>query len=152
MEDARNFSIAAMQRYNNSPWDLKASLTKKIYQEEHVDLRTSDLMCFPWAVVEVKCHSTDDRAKDFCYRQAANASATALDIMTALFKESAHSNPDNLPPIIAFTCTGPELRLWLMYWTKVDGTKIKVRSRRNRNNGRKAKLSLRKWFVYGPPI
>jgi hypothetical protein len=125
MEDAQNFSGDTIRELNNSPWELKASLTPKIHQRHRTDLKDSDLMCFPWAVVEVK-HPLG--SKDFCYRQAANASAKALDIMTRLFEEPGGQVPNDLPPIIAFTCIGPELRLWLMFWSEQDGRQIKVRT------------------------
>lgn len=137
MEIARNFFADTIRRFNDSPWELKPSLTTKIYQDDCTELHTSDLMCFPWAVVEVKRRSTDEGVKDFCYQQAANASATALDIMTRLFGASDGRIPDDLPPIIAFTCNGPELRLWLMFWCNRDGRRVKVRfhsiERRNCN-------------------
>ena len=114
MDIARNFSAESIRRFNNSPWTLKLSLTTKIYQEHSSELYTADLVGFPWAVVEVKRRSTDESVKNFCYQQAANASATALDIMTHLFEVSDGRALNDLPPIIAFTCIGPELRLWLM--------------------------------------
>ena len=126
MDIARNFFADTIRRFNDPPWELKLSLTTKIHQEDSAELRTSDLMGFPWAVVEVKRRSTDEGVKDFCYQQAANASATALDIMTSLFEKSDGRALDELPPIIAFTCNGPELRLWLMFWCNLDGRRVKV--------------------------
>ena len=126
MDIARNFLADTIRRFNDPPWELKVSLTTKIYQEDSAELRNPDLMCFPWAVVEVKRRSKDEGVKDFCYQQAANASATALDIMTDLFKTSHGLVPDDLPPIIAFTCIGPELRLWLTFWCNREGRSVKV--------------------------
>jgi hypothetical protein len=126
MDIARNFLADTIRRFNDPPWELKPSLTTKIYQEDNAELRTSDLVCFPWAVVEVKRRSTDEGVKDFCYQQAANASATALDIMTRLFKTSDGRVTDDLPPIIAFTCNGPELGLWLTFWCNREGRSVKV--------------------------
>jgi hypothetical protein len=125
MTDARNFSGATIRKLNNRPWELKASLTNKIHQKIPTELKDSDLMCFPWAVVEVK-HSSG--RKDFCYRQAANASATALDVMIRLFTGPGDRILDDMPPVIAFTCIGPEFRLWLMYWSEQDGLMTKVRT------------------------
>jgi hypothetical protein len=123
--EARNFSGTTIRRLNSSPWELKASLTNKIHQKNPTDLKDPDLMCFPWAVVEVKHLSGQ---KDFCYRQAANASATALDVTTRLFTEPDGQVSNDLPPTIAITCIGPEFRLWLMFWHEQDGRRIKVRN------------------------
>lgn len=133
MDHARNFFADKIGRLKDKPLELKATLTTKIYQKKPAEMKTSDLMCFPWAVVEVKHRTVAESKKDFCYQQAANASATALDIMTRLFGEPDGQVPDDIPPIIAFTCIGPELRLWLMFWHKRDGRRTKVRYRkRNR--------------------
>jgi len=126
MDIARNFLADTIRRFNDSPWKLKLSLTTRIHHGDSAEFRTSDLMCFPWAVVEVKRRSTDEGLKDFCYQQAANASATALDIMTGLFKTSDGRFTNDLPPIIAFTCNGPELRLWLTFWCNREGRSVKV--------------------------
>jgi hypothetical protein len=127
MEVARSFFAETIRGLNDPPLKLKPSLTTKIYQDDRAELHTSDLICFPWAVVEVKRRSKDEGVKNFCYQQAANASVTALDIMTRLFEVSGGQAPDDLPPIIAFTCIGPEIRLWLMFWCNRDGRRVKVR-------------------------
>jgi hypothetical protein len=127
----RNFSADTIRKLSGSPWELKPSLTAKIHQGDFGNMESADTMCFPWAVIEVKKrpHKQQDvtHVRDRCFQQAANASATALDIMTRLFQEPGGHISDELPPSIAFTCIGPELRLWLMFWEIIDGKKVKVR-------------------------
>ncbi|KAI7177126.1 hypothetical protein KC316_g9704 [Hortaea werneckii] len=78
-------------------------------------LNSSDLMCFPWAVVEVKQPRVEKSKVEECYCQAANGSAMALRMLGALFRNATGCVPTDLPPIIAITCVGPELRVWLTY-------------------------------------
>lgn len=84
-------------------------------------LNNSDLMCFPWAVVEIK-HPRAEKSKiEECYCQAANGSAIALRMLGALFQKATGSVPTDLAPIIAITCIGPELRVWLTYNARASG-------------------------------
>ncbi|KAI7226979.1 hypothetical protein KC330_g8602 [Hortaea werneckii] len=78
-------------------------------------LSDSDLMCFPWAVVEVKHARVDQSKISNCYLQAANSSAVALRMLGELFKKATGSVPEDMPPIIAFTCIGPAVQVWLTY-------------------------------------
>jgi hypothetical protein len=139
MDLFRNFSADTIRKLSRSPWELKSSLTTKIPQGDLEDLQNSDTMCFPWAVVEVKKCPRRQDVRHRCYRQAANASATALDITTRLFEEPGGHVSDDLPPIIAFTCVGPELRLWLTFWVTIDGRKVKVRIHKEVDTYRSAK-------------
>jgi hypothetical protein len=70
-------------------------------------------------VVELKHAKVPPRDTEFCYRQAANATAAALDIQEALFKEThkhlCDGTPLGFPPIVAFTCVGANIRVWLAY-------------------------------------
>ena len=60
-------------------------------------LKTHDLLCYPWAIVELK-HSLVSQAEvKVCYYQAANASAAALSLqenlsswLLVLFRKSCH--------------------------------------------------------------
>lgn len=74
-----------------------------------------DLMCFPWVVVEVKKPDVDLPDVQQCYCQAANGCTIALNILRSPFLKAYGNIPDDLPPIIAFTCVGPDLRLWLAH-------------------------------------
>lgn len=82
-------------------------------------LKAHDLLCFPWAVVEMKYSSISQDKVEYCYCQAANASAAALRLQEQLFEHAYGDSPKNLPPIIAFTCIGPCIKVWLTY--RVEG-------------------------------
>jgi hypothetical protein len=85
-------------------------------------LETKDLACFPWAVVEVKKHvrTKDVTPIERCYCQAANASAAALDIRAQLFNKVSGDAVSPLPPVIAFTCIGHIVKVWLTYLDTSD--------------------------------
>jgi hypothetical protein len=87
-----------------------------------------DLVCFPWAIVEVK-HGTGrgDKAK-FCYCQAANGSAEALIMREKLAAKVDSPSTDALV-IFSFTCVGPSVRLWLTFRQPVSTTPMNQRSR-----------------------
>ena len=80
-------------------------------------LGTTDLACFPWAVVEVKKHVRTSNVSPIerCYCQAANASAAALDLRAQLFNKLSSDAVSSLPPVIAFTCVGHIVKVWLTY-------------------------------------
>lgn len=98
-------------------------------------LQAKDLMCFPWAIVEVKKGtaeslannpSTDknearehEKRTEFCYCQAANASAAALILRERLAeKADVTSGAEAAQVIFAFTCVGPTAKLWITYREK----------------------------------
>lgn len=100
-------------------------------------LSDSDLMCFPWAVVEVKHARVDQSKINDCYLQAANSSAVALRMLGALFQKATGSMPEDLPPVIAFTCIGPAVQVWLTY-----------KAGSNRENGHKMVRKLDIFSVF----
>lgn len=67
-DNVRSFRADMTQRLEDPQWELKASLTTKIYRDNSTEKYDSDLMCFPWAVVEVKRRSIRKDARDLCYR------------------------------------------------------------------------------------
>ena len=100
--------------------DLRATPTKGLKgKNSGGDVGEHHLVCYPWAVVEVKHGQVDNSDTTFCYRQAANATAAALVIQESLWKVSHNSLgrriPSDLPPIVAFTCIGPKVRVWLTF-------------------------------------
>lgn len=104
---------------------IRTSKTFRGLMEEH-------LLCYPWAVVEVKHAKVDDKDIKFCYRQAANAAAAALDIRYSLFA-SSHPTLDEdkvrglpIPPIITFTCVGPSVKVWLAYLESSTNRKVSI--------------------------
>jgi hypothetical protein len=90
-------------------------LRKWIDRPGRTDLSSSDRSCFPWAVVEMKRHAEDpDESIERCYCQAANAAAAALELQAQLFDKVGDPFFE-LPPVIAFTCIGPIVKVWLAY-------------------------------------
>lgn len=79
-------------------------------------MRGPDLMCFPWAVVEVKSAIVDGDPERMCYCQAANASAAALSLREKLLLASKKNEPNPEALVIfSFTCVGTHVKLWLTY-------------------------------------
>jgi hypothetical protein len=74
----------------------------------------ADLTCFPWAVIEVKTSKWKRDRAEFCYCQAANASAEAL-IMREKLAERVNGPSNDALVIFSFTCVGPSVRLWLTF-------------------------------------
>lgn len=99
-------------------------------------LEAKDLMCFPWAVVEVKRGTAEPVADDkhidneaeakehkkrtqFCYCQAANASAAGLTLrehLAARAKDSSKLQSTRI--MFSFTCVGSAVKLWITYREK----------------------------------
>lgn len=92
-------------------------------------------MCFPWAIVEVKRGTSEPLANnslinkrearehkertEFCYCQAANASAAALILRERLAeKADATSGAEAAQVMFAFTCVGSTAKLWITYRKK----------------------------------
>lgn len=95
------------------------------------NLSSADRTCFPWAVVEMKRQATTlDASIEKCYCQAANAAAAALDMQRQLFSEFNDNTWSQPPPVIAFTCIGSDVKVWLMYEDKQGqfGKQMKVRT------------------------
>ncbi|OJD23269.1 hypothetical protein ACJ73_05375 [Blastomyces percursus] len=74
-------------------------------------LSPEELVCFPWAVVEQSrgIFSTSEN----CAR-VANAALTALRLNQELSKWATCSD-DSVPPVVAFTCIAPDIKVWLTY-------------------------------------
>ena len=95
-----------------------------------------DLMCYPWAIVEVKRGTAEpavdgeherneaearahERRTQFCYCQAANASAAGLTLREHLAESAKDSSKlQNARVMFSFTCVGSAVRLWLTYREK----------------------------------
>lgn len=81
----------------------------KLLDERH-------LLCFPSAVVEVKHHKVTPSAREKCYCQAANASSSALSMLSTLSAYTHGSfSPQTVRPVVSFTFIGPEARVWITY-------------------------------------
>jgi hypothetical protein len=101
-----------------------AGLRRWMKSPNNTFMSSSDLTCFPWAVVEFKkeAQACSVSPEDRCYCQAANASAAALDLRRLLFANIFDDAVSILPPVIAFTCVGHIVKVWLTYLAGPDGT------------------------------
>ncbi|KAJ4378643.1 hypothetical protein N0V86_005513 [Didymella sp. IMI 355093] len=99
-------------------------------------LEAKDLMCFPWAIVEVKRGTAGpsaglehkikkaearahERRTQFCYCQAANASAAGLTLRERLAANAKdNSGLRNARVMFSFTCVGSAVKLWITYREK----------------------------------
>ncbi|MCJ1383186.1 hypothetical protein MMC17_006299 [Xylographa soralifera] len=116
-ECVENFSIEVLGELRSSkglissPVSALSSWTKN----RNYDLKRSDLISFPWAVVEFK-HSTVQKSPvQICYCQAANGASAALKFYESLSKIATGKINDHIPPVVAFTCVGPNVKVWLAY-------------------------------------
>jgi hypothetical protein len=102
-------------------------LRKWIEAPDKTILSSHDKSCFPWAVVEFKKHATAPGSsdKERCYCQAANAAAAALELQDQLFDKVGSDASLQLPPVIAFTCVGPIVKVWLAYQDEACPTRKK---------------------------
>jgi hypothetical protein len=95
-------------------------------------LEAKDLMCFPWAIVEIKRGTAfheqqakeaearaHEKRKQFCYCQAANASAAGLTLREDLAaRANDTSKLDDARVMFSFTCVGSAVKLWITYRQK----------------------------------
>lgn len=89
--------------------------TLKTHMAESQSLGRSDLICFPWALVEVQSAT---EPPELCYCRAANGAHTALSMLKHLYQPTwteTRVTVHTIPPVVAFTCSGPEIRVWLSF-------------------------------------
>jgi hypothetical protein len=128
-DTARNFSLELLSHLCAiSPGGLLSSPRAKLEKLPECRERSAwALTCFPWAIVESKKENHDIQ---FCYRQAVNAASVALRMFQGLMQAKYILDDDNIPPVIAFTTIGQNVRLWLAYCSKTeDGTSEYVSSK-----------------------
>ena len=116
----QGFSLQVLKDLrNNSKLLLKSAPTTpfKDYNEtKHPTLGAQHLICYPWAIVEAKKCKSNKSDEIFCYCQAANASASALQLRERLARKSKDpSRAHDTLSIFAFTCVGPSVKLWVTY-------------------------------------
>jgi hypothetical protein len=119
----KNFTLSTLNELRNRPTDNVISSPRTSLQqwkpEKRKELGAADLMCFPWAIVEVKTSPCKTAFKQFCYCQAANASAEALTMREKRAAQAEQPSRDALL-IFSFTCVGPSVRLWVTYRASVS--------------------------------
>ncbi|KAF2001483.1 hypothetical protein P154DRAFT_619485 [Amniculicola lignicola CBS 123094] len=114
-EDFRHFSADTLQVLEDKA-RVQTTPTTGIGKQNTSKLLSTALVAFPWAVVEVKHAEVSLSDRQFCYCQAANASAEALKIRESLIRATGDWENRNCHiPIVSFTCVGPEVRLWLTF-------------------------------------
>lgn len=116
-----NFSASFIRELSQSPRALKCTLTNNLLNAKDGTaafgkLQKKDLMAFPWAIVEVKPEDAMEASEQFCFNQAANASSAAVRMRRNMIEACPGSNPNDISPVVAFTCIGPRVRVWLTYF------------------------------------
>ncbi|PGH09626.1 hypothetical protein AJ80_07655 [Polytolypa hystricis UAMH7299] len=87
-------------------------------------IRQNQLLCFPWAVVELHPEEVpQESTEQFSYCQAANGALVALKLYEDLYKR-AIGHDGSIHPVVVFTCIGSEVRLWLAYSDSKDNKLI----------------------------
>lgn len=150
---------------NRKKGSVISSPTTKLHQaakNQRVTLSAKDLMCFPWAIVEIKhgierpitsdghmtqnksSESKHEKRKQFCYCQAANASAAGLILREelAMVAEDKLRLHDALV-MFSFTCVGPTVKLWITYREKPVSPTIYFRVNRNSDSDKSEHTSKR---------
>lgn len=136
-----SFSLPLLSELRNrKKGSVISSPTTKLRQtakNKRMVLAAKDLMCFPWAIVEVK-HGTErpvvddghmrhnngngrkhEKRKQQCYCQAANASAAGLTLredLAVMAKDDSGLHDALI--MFSFTCVGPTVKLWVTYREK----------------------------------
>lgn len=86
--------------------------------EEDKQLSDEALLCFPWAIIEVKKPDAPPADIMECYCQAANGASSCLTMLEQLTKHNGtRHTSDSVKPIVVFTFVGPDVKLWLAYTT-----------------------------------
>ena len=78
------------------------------------------LLCYPWAIVELKPPDSPNADILYCYCQAANGASSSLTLLEQLtkYRGEAHAQ-EPIPPILSLSFIGPEVKVWLVY-TKIS--------------------------------
>ncbi|ORY15326.1 hypothetical protein BCR34DRAFT_184004 [Clohesyomyces aquaticus] len=128
--EVRYFSRGVLSKLRrNADPKVKSAPTTHLQttKDESQTLNANGSICFPWAVVEVKRnkvitaaslkHSSENKEMEqFCYCQAANASARALELREGLLKGVKFTKERrNIQVIFSLTCVGPSVKLWVTY-------------------------------------
>jgi hypothetical protein len=79
------------------------------------------LLCFPWAVVELKQQFVAAAEIEYCYCQGVNAASRALRMFETLSRYSDTVDGEQIPPVIVLTFIGPRFKLWIAFSTLDSG-------------------------------
>lgn len=128
-EYIQSFSLSVLGKLRTKRVHSAATsgLRNWILKGDDGKLKAPDLLCFPWAIVETKHCLGSSGEVEKCYCQAANASADAFSLQEQLLTVAFDNTPRTLSPIIAFTCIGPRIKVWLTYrWKQSDPEKTLI--------------------------
>jgi hypothetical protein len=136
-EESDSFSLTILEQLRNRGKEsLISTPTTALYnwasKKNAKLLEAKDQMCFPWAVVEIKRGTAfheqqagkaearaHEKRKNFCYCQAANASAAGLTLREDLAaRANDTSKLGDARVMFSFTCVGSAVKLWLTYREK----------------------------------
>lgn len=84
-------------------------------KDNNYQLIRSHLLCFPFAVVQLKPVEEQQIAVEQYICEAANAASAVLTLLDSLHERSGRAAVEKTPPVIAFTFAEPEIKLWLAY-------------------------------------
>ncbi|MCJ1401053.1 hypothetical protein MMC11_004265 [Xylographa trunciseda] len=74
------------------------------------------LLCYPWAIVELKPPDSANADVLLCYCQAANGASSSLTLLEQLTKHKGEAHPQEpIPPILSISFIGSEVKVWLAY-------------------------------------
>ena len=78
--------------------------------------KASDLICFPWLIVEQK---RNGETREQCYCQAANAGAAAVMMFERLCRHvpmgPSAKREAQIPPVVTVTTVEKVVRVWIAY-------------------------------------
>lgn len=106
------------QRLNNEQPERNESPT--IEPDNNADRKFSKehLLCFPWAIVELKKEFVRAGEVTKCYCQGANAASRALRMFEILSRYADTVDGEQIPPVIVLTFIGPIFKLWIAFSTR----------------------------------
>ncbi|KAF1981097.1 hypothetical protein K402DRAFT_343095 [Aulographum hederae CBS 113979] len=89
---------------------------RPFFPEPFLDVDTADLVAFPFAIVEYKSNSSASSDSHSTYHQAANAASATLKMFEKLcLHPGEFQDIRKVPPVVAITTIGPEVRVWLAH-------------------------------------
>ncbi|RYN71745.1 hypothetical protein AA0117_g9192 [Alternaria alternata] len=128
--DVENFTLSALGELRNRQGsEIIPSPKKSLHRfasKKPRALGDTDLICFPWAIVEFKTSAWRTNGTEYCFFQAANASAEALIMREKLAERVSHPSKD-ARVIFSFACVGPNVRLFVTYRDDTESAKIWMR-------------------------
>lgn len=116
-----NFTVSTL-KHLMLDHDLQPSTATVLGTGRH---EASDLICFPWLIVEQKRGTT---GQEECYCQAANAGAAAVMMFERLCKYHVPESPwaqreAQIPPVVTVTTVHRMVRVWIAYSYREESIK-----------------------------